>query len=560
MAVIKTIRKTAIADLTAGITTALVTIPDGMASAILAGVSPISGLYALMVGTPIAALTLSSQFMYVANTGALAVSVGDALGGYSGDQRLEALVVLTVLVGIFQLLLGILKLGWITNYVSNAVLTGFMTGIAFLIILGQVDEFTGAHSEYGNKILATFDIILHPSGIDWPTVAIGLVTLALILLFNRTRLSKFSMVLGMIGASALVQIFNLSSVELIQDIAEIPKGFPTPTLPGLSLIFGLIGPAMAVGLIGLIQAAGVSKSVPNTDGNFPDISRDFAGQGIANVSAGLFQGMPIGGTMGETSVNLSAGAKSRLANIFSGLLITVIVLLFGNLIQLVAMPTIAILLIVAGFESIKFDQIEDVRDTGPGPRWTMIVTFVATMILAIQVAVAVGVVLSILIYLLRSAADLRLVELVKQDDGSILEQTAPETLKSNSITVLRLYGSTYFAAAANLADALPSHQDSERVVVILQLRNQSEVGSTFIRVVERYAQQLQVTGGKLMLSGIHTRVLEQLEKTETTETITVDDIFLAEDLLGSSTVRALDAAQKWMDDETPEVVDEVQSH
>jgi len=147
MAVIKTIRKTAIADLTAGITTALVTIPDGMASAILAGVSPISGLYALMVGTPIAALTLSSQFMYVANTGALAVSVGDALGGYSGDQRLEALVVLTILVGIFQLLLGILKLGWITNYVSNSVLTGFMTGIAFLIILGQVDEFTGAHSE-----------------------------------------------------------------------------------------------------------------------------------------------------------------------------------------------------------------------------------------------------------------------------------------------------------------------------------------------------------------------------------------------------------------------------
>ena len=557
MAVIKTIRKTAIADLTAGITTALVTIPDGMASAILAGVSPISGLYALMVGTPIAALTLSSQFMYVANTGALAVSVGDALGGYSGDLRLEALVVLTVLVGIFQLVLGILKLGWITNYVSNSVLTGFMTGIAFLIILGQVDEFTGAHSEYGNKILATFDIILHPSGIDWPTIAIGLVTLVLILLFNRTRFSKFSMVLGMIGASALVQILNLTSVELIQDIAEIPKGFPTPALPGLSLILGLIGPAMAVGLIGLIQAAGVSKSVPNTDGNFPDISRDFAGQGIANVSAGLFQGMPIGGTMGETSVNLSAGAKSRLANIFSGLLITVIVLLFGILIQLVAMPTIAILLIVAGFESIKFDQIEDVRDTGPGPRWTMIVTFVATMILTIQVAVAVGVVLSILIYLLRSAADLRLVELVKQDDGSILEQPAPETLRSNSITVLRLYGSTYFAAAANLADALPSHQDSERVVVILQLRNQSEVGSTFIRVVERYAQQLQETGGKLMLSGIHTRVLEQLEKTETTESINADDIFLAEDLLGSSTVRALDAAQKWMDDETPEVVDEV---
>ena len=155
-------RQNLTSDMTAGTASAFVTIPDAMASAILAGVNPMQGLYALMIGTPIAAFTLSSEFMYVANTGALAVAVGDSVSQFSGEEQLKALAVLTLLVGLFQLALGVFKLGGITKYVSNAVMTGFMTGIALIIILGQLGTYTGYSSSYSNDVVAGLDILFHP--------------------------------------------------------------------------------------------------------------------------------------------------------------------------------------------------------------------------------------------------------------------------------------------------------------------------------------------------------------------------------------------------------------
>jgi len=543
-------------DLTAGVTTALVTIPDGLASAILAGVNPVHGLYGLMVGTPIAALTLSSQFMYVANTGAIAVAVGDALGGYqNGPQLITALVTLTVMVGLFQLILGLLKLGWITRYVSNAVLVGFMSGIAILIILSQVPNLTGFDSLYSNKVFASLDTLFHPGVWHLPTVLVGLATVGLIVILKRTPLAKFNMVIALVAASALAILFNnvvegVGSVDLLADIAVIPRGFPQPRLPELSMMLDLIAPAMAIGLVGLIQAAGVSRSVPNVDGSYPDASRDFMAQGIANTATGIFQGLPVGGTMSETSVNISSGAKTRIASFSSGLLIILLVLLFAEYIELIALPAVGALLVVAGYEAIKFADIEDVRDTGAGPRYTMIITFTATLIIPIQYAVLLGVALSIMIYLYRSSTDIRLVQLVPQADGSIVEREAPLSLPPQDVTILRVYGSLHFSGAVTLEELLPPAQNTDRAVVILQLRGLNNVGSTFIRVIERYAQQLQTHAGRLYLTGVHPHVLEQLELTETTDTISLDAIFLAEDKLGLSTQEAFQAARAWLDGET----------
>jgi SulP family sulfate permease len=539
-------RKTLNSDLTAGLTTALVTIPDGLASAILAGVNPVQGLYSLMFGTPVAALTTGSQYMYVSNTGALAVAVGGVLAAYSQDDILLALAVLTMLVGAFQLLLGLLRLGWIIRFVSHSVMVGFMTGIALLIILGQLGSLTGYSSEYSNDLVATVDLVLNFNQVNFPTLTIGLITLALILLLDKTKLSKFSMILAMIGASFLVQILDLASVELIADIADIPDTLPRPSLPDLSLVVGLIIPAISVAIIGLVQAAGVSKTVPNADGKFGDISRDFSGQGLANLSASLFQGLPIGGTMSETSVNISAGAKTRLANIFSGILIIIIVLVFGDVVEKFAMPSIAALLIVAGYQAIKKGQVADVWDTGKAPRGIMVLTFIATLFLPIQYAVFLGVALSVIQYWVSSSLDIRVVELVPQADGVWIERPGPEKLSSQSVTLLDIYGSLHYAAAYTMEDLLPSPEEAGEAVVILRLRGRDEVSSTFIEVIERYAQQLQAKGSKLLLAGVDEHIKTQLDNTETTETIAEEDIFLATETLRESTNAALEAAKQWL--------------
>jgi SulP family sulfate permease len=540
-------RETLPSDLLAGFVVAVTSIPDAMASAILAGLNPIQGLYAIMVGTPIGALATGSVFMTVAVTSAMALAVGDSLAGYSGDALLTAVITLTILVGLFALLLGVLRLGTLIRFVSNAVMMGFLTGVATLIILGQLGDFTGYESQYSNKVAQAIDLLLHPNAVDLQTLAIGLLTIALILLFGRTRLANFSMILALVIASAAVLLLGWNSVQLIGDIGDIPRSLPTPKLPDPSLVPALIGPAIAIAIIGLVQGAGVGRGVPNPDGGYPDPSRDFDGQGLANIAAGFFQGMPVGGSLSTTSINVSAGAKPRWANIFSGVFVAILVLLFASLVELIPMASVAAILIVAGWGTFNFEEIGDVRDSGTAPRLAMILTFVVTLFLPMQTAVFAGVILSLLLFIYDSAINVRIVQIVPQEDGSFQEVATPDELPSNDVTLIHVYGTVFFAAAYTMEQILPSPLEAQRAVVVLRLRGYQDVGSTFIGVIERYAGKLQENGGKLVLCGVSEGVRGRLERTETTDTIPPEDIFIADDTLGSSTRRALAAAQQWLE-------------
>jgi SulP family sulfate permease len=539
-------RKTLGADLVAGVVNAVTSIPDGMASAMLAGLNPIQGLYCLMIGTPVAALVTGSVFMNVSVTSAMALAVGDSLVGYSGEALLDAVIVLTVLVGVVALVLGLLKLGTLTRFISNAVMVGFLTGIAALIILGQLGDLTGYQSEYSNKVLQSVDLLLHLNAIDVQTTVTGILAIAIMVLLDRTPLKNFAMIVAMVVGSALVLLLGWDSVQLVRDVAEIPRSLPTPRLPDLSLVPALIGPAIAVAVIGLSQGAGVGRSIPNPDGDYGDPSRDFGGQGLANIAAGIFQGMPIGGSLSATAINVNAGARTRWANIFAGIFVALFVLLLAGWIELVAMPTVAALLIVAGWQTLDFEEMADVRDAGMGPRLIMIVTFLVTLVVRIHVAVFFGVLVSLLHFVYTAAMTIRMVEIVRREDGALVEQPPPTELPSKQVTVLHPYGTLYFAAVYTLEKMLPSPLGARRAVVILRLRGYEGLGSTFVGVLERYAARLRASGGKLLLSGVSESTLKLLQKTETTDAIPERDIFLAEARLGASTRRALEAAEAWL--------------
>ena len=155
--------KQLVRDLVAGLVMSIITVPGSIANGVLAGVNPIFGLYSTIVGTTVAALFTSSVIMNVDSTGATALAAGDVLAGKPARMHIEYLVVLVILVGLFQLILGLLKLGTLTDFISNAVMTGFITGIAVLAIIGQVGDLTGYHSEAANKIVRVFDTAVHPA-------------------------------------------------------------------------------------------------------------------------------------------------------------------------------------------------------------------------------------------------------------------------------------------------------------------------------------------------------------------------------------------------------------
>jgi len=226
-------RKDAKNDLIAGLTTGLVQIPDAMASAILAAVKPVNGLNTLVIGTPLGALFAGSVFMTVTTTGAIALAVADAVGKAGPDERTGVLIMLTLMVGLIQLALGLFRLGWITKFVSNSVMVGFITGVCILIILGQLGDLTGYSSEYSNKLVKTADLVLHFDEISWTTLAVGLVTVGLILAFGRTPVRKFAMVLAFAVVTVGVALLGFG-VQLVGDIAAIPSGLPEFQIPDFS--------------------------------------------------------------------------------------------------------------------------------------------------------------------------------------------------------------------------------------------------------------------------------------------------------------------------------------
>jgi SulP family sulfate permease len=534
------------ADLVSGAVSGLIAIPDAIASAILAGVSPTYAFNALMTGTPVGSLFSSSHFMSIGLTSAMMLAVADALAGFDEPELLAALFTLTLLIGVFQLALGLLKLGRLTRFISNTVMVGFLTGVAVVVILGQLGDLTGYSSEASGTIAKAVDVVIHPGEWDLPSLATGMATIALILVLSRTRLKNFSVALAMVLGTAAVLILGLESVELVGNTNRISGSIPTPVLPDLSLIGSLALSAVAIGLLGLIQASGVSQSIPNPDGEYPDASKDFSGQGVANIVAGTFRGLPLGGTLGGTGLIVSTGARSRWANVFLGLFVAVFVLLLAGLVEKVAMPTVAAVLIVVGIEIINREEIADVWDVDISKRGIMVVTFLATLTLPIQQAIIIGILLSFIDYAYSSSKNVQVMMLRPTGTDSFVEEPAPASLADSSVTIIYTRGSTYFAAARTIQELLPSAKEAKRAVVIVRMRGVDQVGTTMIAVAERYARELRANGGRLLLSGVNETVLEQLRRTETTEDVPEDAIFMATATIGESTRAAAAAAREWL--------------
>ncbi len=532
-------------DVIAGITNAVTNIPDAMANAVLAGLSPLQGLYAIMVGTPAASLFTGSQVMTVAVTGAMALIVGDSLAGLGADERLEALVVLTLVVAATQVLLGLVRAGSSVRFVSNSVLRGFLLGVAVNIVLSQLGGLTGYDSDAGGRVMRTIDTVLHPGRFDLQILAIGLFTIALVLLVERTRAKEFAFLIALVAAAVAAALLGLG-LPSVGTLANIPSALPSLTLPSLALVGGMIVPGASIAVVGLLQAAGVSKGIPNADGTYPDMNRDFIGQGIGNAASGIFGGMPVGGSVSSTALVVQMGGKSRFANFIVGPIIAMLVLFLSDAVEMIPLTTLAALLVIVGVRAIDVVGVQTVWQTSVQARTVMAVTFVATLAIPVQYAVMLGVGLSIVQYVYSASLDVRVVTLSRDASGAFSESPAPEVLPSAEVTVLDIYGSVFYAGAEVIAKLLPKAAGSHRPAVILRLRGRTDVGSTFLALVERYRSEIEAAEGILLLSGVGPELREQLARTGILAALGEERVCEAQPTLTASLGVAIEAAERWL--------------
>ncbi len=539
-------------DITAGLVLGIQSVPDGLAQGFLAFVNPVYGLYGYMMGTFTGAFFTSSTFMVVQATGAMSLVVASVPQIHHPGVGDESLFALAILTGIIMLVLGLFKLGSLIRFVPHAVMTGFVNAVALLIILGQLNDLFGHNPGGSNKIAQAINHARNLDQADLPTVMVGLVTIFLIITLEKTPLKSLGLVVAMIVSSMLVPLFSWDSVALLKDIADVPGTLPRPSLPSLSLFFSLIIPAFSLAFVGLVQGASITKSYVNPDGKYPDASGDFAGQGVANMVSGLFQGMPVGGSFSATALATRAGARSRFTNIFAGLVMVIIIVIFGTAIGNMAMPALAGLLIVVGFRTFKPEQIEMVWKTGAVQRVVMGITFIFCLLIPLQFAVLVGVAMSVLLFVLQQSNKIEIREWKATSGPYPIEQDPPQTLPANEVVFLVPYGSLFFAAAPLFEEQLPEITDeTENTVVILNLRRYDELGSTFLTVLERYSTDLYEHRCKLMLAGVSSAVEDQLENTGLIKMLGRENVYETSEQLGKAALEAWDAAEKWVEEHSP---------
>jgi sulfate permease, SulP family len=324
-------RATLKTDLVAGLPGAIGSVPDGMAASVLAGVNPIHGLYASLCRSGCRRPSASTKLMVITTTSAAALAAGSALESLSPEDRPEALFLLTVIAGVAMVAAGVLRLGRFTHFVSQSVMIGFLSGMAINIIAGQIPDLTGAAAEGSLAVQKAWSVVTNASGIELASVLTGAAAFAIIVLLGRTRIAPFSAVVAL-AVPTIPVVLSGADVAQVMDQGDIPRGIPLPACLRSRCSRGLCSPgALAVAAIVLVQGVGVAESAPNEDGTRSNTNVDFIAQGIGNVGSGLFQGQPVGGSVGQTALNQSAGARTRWASILCGLWMLLILALFRAL-------------------------------------------------------------------------------------------------------------------------------------------------------------------------------------------------------------------------------------
>jgi len=532
-------------DLMAGVTGAFSYIPQGMAYALAAGVSPIYGLYTGVFAPVIGGLLAGSSIIVITVTNELAMPTGGILAAFEPGSGPRALFTLTFLIGLIQLAFGLLKFGKITRFISHCVTTGFIAGVGVLLVLGQLQKLTGYKGPVpGNIFVRTWNWLLHLNQLDWHTTLVGLFTLGIILVLQQTRLKAIALVVALLAATLGVFLLHWNSVELVGALSRIPRGLPSLVVPDFRMIPQLLLPALSMAVLGLSIAAGVSQNYPEPDGTLPDASSDFVAQGAANLIGGFFQGMPAGGSISRTATSISAGAKSRWANIFAGVILGIVLLTLGGFAELVPMAGLAGLLISIGIGVLRPDRITRVWNTHAAERMAMVTTFVLTLLIPLHWAILAGVGLTLLVYIYSSSTKVRLVQVVRSVDGNFQEIAAPARLPSHSVVALHAYGNAFFAAVYTLEAVLPAPENTDNSVVIFGLRGRESITSSAVAMLERYVRRLQARGNKLMLFGVEPRVRRELERTGLMKVIGEESVFAASATIGGSFQEAWMAAHE----------------
>ncbi|ANS25321.1 sulfate transporter [Rhodococcus opacus] len=470
-------------DVIAGLTVWAVLVPEALAYATIAGVPPVVGLYAAIPALILYASAGSSRHLVVgpmSATAALSAAIVAPLAGADGGKYAALTAVLAIATGIAGLLAGLLRLGFIASFISEPVLKGFIVGLALTIIIGQFPALFGVEKEHGNFFEQAWGVVTHLGDIDFGTLAVGVLSLVVVLGFKRWLPLVPGSLLAVLLGIAAVTVFGLDG-RGVDIVGHIDSGLPSVGLPdgvGFDDYIDLLGPAVGVLLIGFAEGLGAAKTYAAKEGYEVDANRELLGLGTANLGSGLCSGMVVNGSLSKTAVNGGAGAKSQVSGLVVAVLTVVTLLFLTGLFEKLPEATLAAVVIAAVIELVDISALRRLYGV-----WTerlgSIYGYAARADFAAALAAMVGVLLfdtlpglvigigvSMLLLLCRASRP-HVAALAKEGSLWVDAERHPDLPTTPHVVVVRVEAGLFFANADHVKDRIEDLcTDDTRVVVL----------------------------------------------------------------------------------------------
>lgn len=553
-------------DLLAGLTVAAVAVPQAMAYALIAGIPPEYGLYTAIVMTALGSIFGSSSQLINGPMNAISLVVFSAVASLNlapdNPDLLEAVFLLSILVGLIQILIALLKLGDLTRYVSESVILGFMTGAGVLVALGQIHNLIGLRPQGDGHLhfLHRFWLTLAQGGPIQPHASlVGFATIAVVVglrfVGKKMRWAIPDMLLALVLASIIVWAFDWgvgqnnqpASVEVI---GPIPRHLPQLSVPPLRAdwIHQLSGSALAIALLGLLEALAIAKSIAARTMQKLDYNQQCLAEGIANVGGGLLQCMPGSGSLTRSAINFQAGAVSRLSGVIAAGAVAATLLLFAPWATYVPKPALAGILLVTAWRLIDRKRLRYcLRATRFDAGIALATAFVAVFI-SIEFSILIGTFLSFLFFVPR-AAHIMAHELVVGPERVLRERQSDDPLCSR-LALFSLEGELFFGGAPELEEHLT--ELSRRVddgvrIIVLRMKRARNPDMVCLEILQRFFVAMQHRGVTVLLCGVRPDFARALQNVDYYHTLPDSCLFLEEPTSDSSTLRAVRRAYELLD-------------
>ena len=534
-------RDTLRADVSAGLTGAVIVLPQGVAFALIAGLPPIYGLYSAMVPPIIAALFGSSRHLISGPTTAISIVVFATVSQFAepgSPEYIQLTLTLTFLAGAYQLGLGIGRMGALVNFVSHSVVVGFTAGAALLIATSQLKHFFGVTIPAGESFIHTWIELFNKMGdANLYATSVASVSLLVGLVFIIFKPRWPGLLFAMITGSVLA-LWLGADAHNIKLVGELPRNLPPLSLPDFSLetIKQLGSGALAIALLGLVEAVSIARSVALKSGQHINGNQEFVGQGIANIAGSFFSSYASSGSFTRSGINYTAGARTPMAAIFAAIILAAILLLVAPLAAYLPIPAMAGILLIVAWKLIDFHHIHNILQVSRSETLILVTTFLSTLFVELEFAIYVGVMLSLIMYLMRTARP-RITSLVPDENAEkrtmVCAENAPECPQ---LKIIQIDGSLFFGAIDHVQTRLraftENNPEQKHLLIVGSGINFIDIPGAEMILQESERRKKQ--GGGLYVVKVKEQVCNILKRGDYLQRFGAENVFVSKkDALGA---------------------------